>query len=127
MNRTCTSIAIAVVEYDDRFLIGPRGAELALGGLWEFPGGKVETDETTEAAAVRECLEETGIDVQVVGALAEHDHEYEHDHVRLHFFDCRPLRSDETPRKPFRWVARKRLSDFEFPAGNASVLELLIR
>ncbi len=54
-----TRIAIAVVEHDGNFLIGLRPSGAVLGGLWEFPGGKVEPDETPEAAAARECLEET--------------------------------------------------------------------
>lgn len=56
-----TPIAIAVVQHADQFLIGQRPAGLVLSGYWEFPGGKIQLGETPEAAAVRECLEETGL------------------------------------------------------------------
>lgn len=53
------SIAIAVVQRGEQFLIGQRPLGVALAGLWEFPGGKVLPGESPEAAAVRECQEET--------------------------------------------------------------------
>src|SRR5437764_2006476 len=58
-----TPIAVAVVEKDGHFLVGQRPEGVSLAGLWEFPGGKIEPGESPEAAAVRECLEETGVDV----------------------------------------------------------------
>jgi mutator protein MutT len=54
-------IAVAVVEHQGRFLIGKRPDDAALGGYWEFPGGKVEQGESPADAAIRECLEETGV------------------------------------------------------------------
>ena len=120
-----TSIAIAVVEYADRFLIGRRPAGKPLGGLWEFPGGRVELDETPEQAATRECREETGLDVDVVGVYGCDDHQYAHDLVRLHFLACRPLSPEMPPREPFRWVARHELSEYTFPAGNDEILSRL--
>src|SRR5947209_7478611 len=67
-----TQIAIAVVEQDGRFLVGRRPAGVPLAGLSEFPGGKIEPQETAEAAAVRECFEETGIVVEVTGRYPAH-------------------------------------------------------
>jgi 8-oxo-dGTP diphosphatase len=120
-----THIAIAVVEHDDHFLIGQRPSGVALAGLWEFPGGKVEPGETPAAAAVRECEEETGLAVSVLGTYPEAEHQYDHDHVQLHFFRCAPLDANVPPRAPFRWVARQSLSDYAFPHGNDSLLRLV--
>jgi 8-oxo-dGTP diphosphatase len=121
-----TQIAIAVVEQDDRFLIGQRPAGVALAGLWEFPGGKVEAGETPEAAAVRECLEETGLEVQVIGQYPEHLQQYNHDRVHLHFFRCIPCQANATPLAPYRWVERAELAKYEFPAGNRGLLDALL-
>ena len=120
-----TNIAIAVIEYADRFLIGQRPLEKPLGGLWEFPGGRVELDETPEQAATRECREETGLEIRVVGAYGSYDHQYAHAGVRLHFFACRPLSPELPPREPFRWVGRHELSGYKFPAGNDLILARL--
>ncbi len=120
-----TSIAIAVVEHNDGFLVGQRPPGKPLAGYWEFPGGRVEGDESPEEAAVRECLEETGLHVVVVGSYASHLHTYTHDHVRLHFFACRPLAPDHRPLEPFRWVPRLELRSLTFPEGNRELLRLL--
>jgi mutator protein MutT len=120
-----TRIAIAVVEDTDRFLIGRRAEGKALGGFWEFPGGRVESGETAAEAAKRECREETGLEVEVVGDYGCHDHQYDHDLLRLHFLACRPLAPRSIPREPFRWVARGELSRYTFPAGNDRILARL--
>ena len=120
-----TPIAIAVVEHEGHFLIGKRPVGAVLGGLWEFPGGKIEPSETAEDAAVRECSEETGIVVQPLFRYPLREAEYDHGNVQLHFIGCRPVSERVTPQVPFRWVKREELNRYEFPAGNAEILELL--
>ncbi len=121
-----TPIAIAVVEHAGQLLIGQRPPGVALAGLWEFPGGKIEPHETPEAAAVRECLEETGLTALPLFRYPEHVQQYDHDRVRLFFIACRLADGQPSePRAPFRWVARATLSDYEFPVGNARLLDLL--
>jgi 8-oxo-dGTP diphosphatase len=121
-----TPIAIAVVEHDGSFLMGHRPVGVPLAGLWEFPGGKVEPGETPEAAAVRECLEETGVVVQPLFRYPRHVESYAHGEVELFFVACQPLNSSRAvPREPFLWVKRERLSDYRFPSGNAELLRLL--
>jgi 8-oxo-dGTP diphosphatase len=119
------SIAIAVVEQQGRFLIGQRGPEGPLPGLWEFPGGKVEPGETPEQAAVRECREETGLAVAVVGLLDRILYSYPHGDVELHFFACRPIAADQPPAARFRWVPAEELTRYEFPAANAELVKRL--
>ncbi|MCU0878271.1 MAG: (deoxy)nucleoside triphosphate pyrophosphohydrolase [Pirellulaceae bacterium] len=121
-----TPIAIAVVEHAGNYLIGQRPADVPLGGLWEFPGGKIETGESPEAAAVRECLEEAGLVVEPLFRYPGHVHEYDHDRVQLVFVACRPEpNSADQPREPFRWVSRQELTNYQFPAGNRGLLTLL--
>ena len=57
-------VAAALVDADDRVLIAQRPAHKALGGLWEFPGGKIEPGERPEQALIRELDEELGITVR---------------------------------------------------------------
>jgi 8-oxo-dGTP diphosphatase len=123
-----TPIAIAVVEHEGCFLIGQRPAGVPLAGLWEFPGGKMAPGETPEAAAVRECLEETGLAVEPVFRYPEHTQQYDHDQVQLHFIACRlTIRSRPDVRPPLRWVRREHLVDFTFPIGNAGLIEILAK
>ncbi len=118
-------IAIAVVESDGRFLIGQRSADGPLPGLWEFPGGKVESGETPEQAAVRECREETGLLVAVVSLYDRVLYSYPHGDVELHFFACRPTAAHQTPAARFRWVPAEELARYEFPAANAELIKRL--
>ena len=121
-------IAIAVVEHAGHFLIGQRPDGVPLAGLWEFPGGKIEPGETPEAAAVRECEEEAGIVVRPLFRYPEQVHRYEHGEVQL-IFIAAELAGDTpiAPRHPFRWVRREDLANYEFPAANRHVLDLLAR
>ncbi|MFV1965343.1 MAG: (deoxy)nucleoside triphosphate pyrophosphohydrolase [Pirellulaceae bacterium] len=120
------TIGIAVVEWRDHFLIGKRPSGRPLAGYWEFPGGHVDEGELPQEAAVRECREETGLTVHVVGAYPPVDHEYEHGRVRLFFFACRPADARESPSPPFRWVPRVQLAALPFPEANRKVIELLV-
>jgi len=121
-----TPIAIAVVEHAGAFLVGQRPPGIALAGLWEFPGGKIERGETAEAAAVRECLEETGLSVEPLFRYPDRVEEYDHGRVELCFVACRLSSSQQSPpRAPFRWVPRAELKTFDFPAGNRQILRLL--
>jgi mutator protein MutT len=120
-------IAIAVVrDAAGRLLIGQRPAGAALAGLWEFPGGKLLAGETPEAAAVRECLEETGLAVRVVDRYATILHDYPHGRLRLHFFLCAPLGAECRLPARFRWVAAAELGQYTFPDANAPVTERLL-
>ena len=121
----CTPIAIAVVELEDRFLVGQRPPGKSLAGLWEFPGGKIEPGETPEAAAVRECLEETGLLAAALFQYPSRQETYAHGGVLLHFIACRSLDPRQTPRPPFQWICRADLGDREFPSGNRGLLAIL--
>jgi 8-oxo-dGTP diphosphatase len=119
-----TAIAIAVVEHEGQFLIGQRPPGVPLAGLWEFPGGKMDPGETPEAAAERECLEETGLRVEPFARYPDVGQAYEHGSVELHFVACRVVGGIAAP-PPFRWVAREQLMQYEFPEGNRGLLQLL--
>ena len=125
-----TRIAVAVVEHGDQFLIGQRPTGVALAGLWEFPGGKVELDETVTAAAERECLEETGLTVVAVRELSKVAQQYAHGLVEVSFVACRLAQaSTKDPaalQAPFRWVARDELTLYEFPVANAEIVQQLL-
>ncbi len=114
-------IAVAVVCREDCVLVGVRSTETTLAGMWEFPGGKVRADETWEAAAARETLEETGIPVRIRDLLHLTRWSYPHAAVELRFFLAEP--QDETPpHPPFRWVPRRELAADLFPPANRDII-----
>ncbi len=108
-------------------LIQKRPEDGLLGGLWEFPGGKVEPGETFEAACRREVREELGIDVAVESAFHRLSHAYTHFKITLHAFRCRLVAG--VPRspggQPVRWVAVEALPEYAFPRANRRLIEHL--
>jgi mutator protein MutT len=118
-----TKIALAVVEHAGGYLIGRRPPNVPLAGLWEFPGGKVQANETPAEAAARECLEETGVSVRVGREHPPIQHDYTHDPLELHFFHCTPVDAAAQPREPFRWVEAGDLVALEFPPANRAILD----
>lgn len=88
MTRKLVQVAAAVITRPDgTFLLGQRAPDTFYAGYWEFPGGKVEPGESPREALVRELEEELGITVDAAWPWIVREHEYEHAHVRLHFFE----------------------------------------
>lgn len=119
-------IGIAVVLQNDQVLVGIRDKTQVLAGLHEFPGGKCEADESPEACTIRECREETGLEVSIRRPLFQTLHDYPHGRVELFFFECTPSDSSETPLLGnFQWVSRADLTEMTFPEANRPVVQLL--
>lgn len=108
-----------------RALIARRKREQVLGGYWELPGGKIETDESAAHAVERELFEEIGIRVRPVIELQAVEHVYDHAHVRLLPFVCcrveghpRAIEVDEV-----RWVGLDELDSYRFPDASLPVID----
>jgi 8-oxo-dGTP diphosphatase len=120
-------VAIAVVEQGRHYLVGTRRPGDVLAGRAEFPGGKCLPTEDGRACAVRECLEETGLDVIALRVLYRCRHEYDHGTLDLEFWLCRPA-SPETfghPGGGFEWLPAQALKSLQFPEANWPVVGLL--
>ena len=128
MQEAPAQIGIAVVEHRGRYLVGLRRDAEDLGGLAEFPGGKCNAGETSGLCARRECLEETGLDVQPLDLLMRRTYTYPHGTLDLHFWLCRPApRAQIAERhKGYRWVPAAELSALEFPEANKPLIEVLV-
>jgi A/G-specific adenine glycosylase len=120
-------IAVGVIFKNDRLLVTRRPAQGLLGGLWEFPGGKLLDGETPESACAREVKEEVGLTVKVERHLAHIRHAYSHFRIRMDVFCCRFV-SGRVRRKgadAHRWVRVPDLDRFPFPAANHKFIPLL--
>lgn len=119
-------IGIAVVHCQARYLVGVRANDAVLGGFAEFPGGKARAVETIKETVVRECLEETGIAIQIERLLTTTRHQYPHGDLELAFFLCSPVDAEcGAATGNFRWVEKWSLATLRFPPANAEVLRLL--
>jgi 8-oxo-dGTP diphosphatase len=122
-------VAIALVWRGERVLVTRRHAGMHLGGLWEFPGGKMRKEEAPDAAAEREVLEETGVVARARGRRPPIEWRYPERTVRLHPVDCDWLGGDGEPRgvAELRWATVAELTELEFPAANAVLIAELSR
>ena len=120
-------VAAGLVFREGRLLITQRLAGGHLAGLWEFPGGKREADESFEACLVRELHEELGIEVGVREEVEAIHHAYPEKIVHLRFFRCEWLRREPEPLgcADFRWVNRDELAHYDFPPADARLLDRL--
>lgn len=129
MSPAPTRVGIGLIARDGRYLIRKRpplpGSPMP--GVWEFPGGKCDGGESPESAAVRECREETGLDVRIVRLRRSFAHLYPHGHVELHYYDCEPLdpRAEPSPESGFVWVPAAELIGRTFPGANEPILREL--
>ena len=121
--------AAAIFNSQGRVLITRRAEHQHQGGLWEFPGGKVEVGESVQDALARELHEEIGIDVQQVRPLIRVRHDYSDKSVLLDvwrvdvFTGEAPFVSDKGKEgQPLSWVSVDDLSDYDFPAANEPIV-----
>ena|ERR1700690_4311338 len=120
-------VSAALIFRGGKVLITQRHSGSHLGGLWEFPGGKREMDETFEQCLVREIREELGVEISVGGLFEAITHAYPEKTVQLKFFIC-CLAAGEPQAlgcKALKWAAPSELADYEFPAADATLLEKL--
>lgn len=117
-------VSAGLVFRDGRLLITQRHAEAHLGGLWEFPGGKREPNETFAGCLHRELREELGIEVEMHEVVESLTHRYPEKTVHLEFFRCTWRRHEPQTLGclAFRWVIRDELDQFEFPPADARLL-----
>jgi A/G-specific adenine glycosylase len=107
-------VTAAVIWRDGRVLLARRPANGLLGGMWEFPGGKVEPGEELAEGLRREIREELGVEIEVGEPFGVYRHAYTHFKVTLHAFACR-IESGE-PRaleaSQITWAAPEELADY---------------
>ena len=121
-------VAVALIfDKAGQVLLQRRPDEALLGGLWEFPGGKIEPGEAPEAACVRECREELGIEVEVEAPVARVDHAYSHFKVTLHAFRCRLVAGAPTSSLPLVRTTVTDLDGYAMPRANRRILDALAR
>ena len=122
--------AVALVDADGRVLLSKRPAAKQLGGLWEFPGGKVEAGERPEAALIRELKEELAIDVaeSCLAPLTFVSHAHADFHLLMPLYVCRRwkgmVRGAEG--QEIAWVRPMKLKDYPMPPADLPLIPHLI-
>ncbi len=121
--------AVALVDRDGRILLAKRQEEGFLGGLWEFPGGKIEAGETPETALVRELREELGIETwgNCLAPLTFASHGYQSFHLLMPLFVCRQWKGIPKPlaHQGLAWVTVGELRNYPMPPADKPMIPIL--
>jgi 8-oxo-dGTP diphosphatase len=122
-----TVTAAIILDDRGRVLVGLRPADKRLGGLWEFPGGKLEPGETPEACLARELLEELGVTARIGVFIGESVHNYEFGTIRLVAYEAIIEGGRPSPLDHARldWVAPEALSGIELTPADRPLLPVI--
>jgi len=118
-------VVVAVIEKDGKLLLQQRPPGGLLAGLWEFPGGKVESGESLKAALRREIREELGVGIVNVRSLTTVRHAYTRFKVTLHAFRCGIGSGRLEPGLRRRWVSLSALRKYPLPSGSVKIVDVL--
>ncbi|MFK8034559.1 MAG: (deoxy)nucleoside triphosphate pyrophosphohydrolase [Hyphomicrobiales bacterium] len=127
--------ACALLDADNRILLAQRPEGKAMAGLWEFPGGKVESGETPEESLVRELAEELGVTATIpcLAPLTFASHTYDNFHLLMPLYICRRYEAPADlgtnigkENQALKWVRAKDLRDYDMPAADIPLIPHLV-
>lgn len=121
--------AVALIDVDGRVLLAQRPEGKPMANLWEFPGGKVEPDETPENALIRELHEELGIDTwaSCLAPLTFASHSYDDFHLLMPLFACRKWEGTPIAKEgqTLKWVQPQEMKNYPMPAADVPLIPIL--
>lgn len=123
-------VAVGIIRNAEKeIFLTQRASTSHMANKWEFPGGKIETDETALEGLTRELMEETGITVTEAQPIGTASHTYQEVSVTLHFFLVEQWQGQPWGKEgqPQRWVAQADLEADEFPPANSEMVERLVK
>lgn len=129
MNNTIHVVAAVITNTSGQVLIAKRPLNTHQGGLWEFPGGKVEPDEAVEAALKRELAEELDIRIEQFEPFITVSHDYSDKSVLLDVWKVTSFRGHARglEGQEVCWVSLGDIGSYDFPAANREILEALFQ
>lgn len=121
-------VVAGIIYRDGQILLAKRPQDKHQGGLWEFPGGKVEPLETPASALKRELKEEVNLTVVSAKPYAQISHDYSDKLVQLDFYWLEDFTGEPTglEGQELRWVPVSELSTYAFPEANTPIVKQLM-
>lgn len=128
MTKTVNVAVGIIVNDNNQILITKRPKEAHQGGLWEFPGGKVEADESVFDALVREFREEVGLSIQTADVFMDIYHDYGDKAVKLDVLLCKQFSgvASGMEGQELKWVDLSEINQYDFPKANEAIISKLL-
>ena len=121
------NVVTAIIWRGNTFYIQKRSDDKMLGGLWEFPGGKVEKGETLELALLRELKEECNINARILKKATSIKHRYSHYSITMHCYYCEEKNDKIVSLTNSNWIKKNEISQYSFPKANHKIFNFLNR
>ena len=127
LKRPHYNVAVGIVYKQNKLLITKRPTNILLGGLWEFPGGKIKKGETIKECIKRELYEEVGIQVEPMRYITTIKHQYSHFTVTIGAYLCEHLHGKPKPIEcvDFKWINYNQIKEFPFPKANHKLFQFI--
>tara|TARA_B100000700_G_scaffold306772_1_gene382342 strand:+ start:391 stop:792 length:402 start_codon:yes stop_codon:yes gene_type:complete len=129
LNRTDV-VVLALLDSENRILISKRLIDKPMGGMWEFPGGKIEADESPESALIREIKEELSISISksCLAPLTFSTVTYGTRNFLILMYVCRVWEGkvNASVSAEIKWVEKRDLGKYNMPSGNESLIGMVI-
>ena len=120
-------VVAAIIKSEGYYLLAKRNRDKYMGLKWEFPGGKVEQNETFKEALSREILEELNVNIQIHKKVAEERYQDEEINIVLHYYMCSLIDNDIvlSEHEAIEWVKKQDFLKYEFVPGDGDITSLI--
>ena len=120
-------VVAAIIKSEDYYLLAKRNKDKYMGLKWEFPGGKVEQNETFKEALSREILEELNVNIEIHKKVAEERYQDEEINITLHYYMCSLIDNDIvlSEHEAIEWVKKQDFLKYEFVPGDGDITSLI--
>ena len=122
-----TDVVAAIIKKGDQYLLAKRSKEKYMGLKWEFPGGKVEQNETFKDALSREIFEELNVNIEIHNKVAEERYQDEEINIVLHYYLCSLIDTNIvlSEHEAIEWVKKQDFLKYEFVPGDSDITSLI--
>ena len=122
-----TDVVAAIIKKGDYYLLAKRSKEKYMGLKWEFPGGKVEQNETFKDDLSREILEELNVNIEIHNKVAEERYQDEEINIVLHYYICTLIDTNIvlSEHEAIEWVKKQDFLKYEFVPGDGDITSLI--
>lgn len=122
------TVAAAILEREGKILIAKRKKDDPLKGKWEFPGGKVEPNETPQECLIRELEEELGIKAKIKNFVCSSQYKYPHLSINLLVYTAEYISGElhAKEHEEIKWVKPEDLKLYDFPAADKPIIEKIL-
>ena len=120
-------VVAAIIKREDYYLLAKRSKDKYMGLKWEFPGGKVEQNESFKEALSREILEELNVKIEIHNKVAEERYQDEEINIVLHYYLCTLIDTNIvlSEHEAIEWVKKQDFLKYEFVPGDGDITSLI--